>query len=98
MAVQMLDLSAAAAMVPDGASVGIAGFSPMALVRALARRHARDLHLVGVPTGGLAVDLLIGAGCVRSLESSGVHLGEHGFAPHFSRAACDASVRILDST
>ncbi len=98
MAARTLDLTAAAALVPDGASVGITGLTPMALVRALVRRGARDLHLVGVPTGGLAADLLIGAGCVRSIEASGVQLGENGFAPHFSRAACDGSLVIRDTT
>ena len=98
MAPQSLDLSTAAGLVPDGASVGITGMSPMALVRALIRRGARDLHLVGVPTGGLAADLLIGAGCVRSIECSGVQLGEHGFAPHFSRAVCAGTIAVRDST
>jgi glutaconate CoA-transferase subunit A len=98
MAARVLDLTAAAGLVPDGASVGITGLTPMALVRALVKRGARDLHLVGVPTGGLATDLLIGAGCVRSIEVSGVQVGEHGFAPHFSRVARDASIAIQDST
>jgi glutaconate CoA-transferase subunit A len=97
-AARRLSVAEAAALVPDGASVGITGLTPMALVRALVRRGARDLHLVGVPTGGLAADLLIGAGCVRSIEASAVQLGEHGFAPHFSRAAREGSIRIFDST
>lgn len=95
---RILNLAAAAELVPDGASVGITGLTPMALVRAVVRRGARDLHLVGVPTGGLAADFLIGAGCVRSIEASGVQLGENGFAPHFSRAACDGSLKVHDST
>jgi glutaconate CoA-transferase subunit A len=98
MSVQVTDLAAAAALVPDGASVGITHLSPMALVRAIIRRGTHDLHLVGVPTGGLAADLLIGAGRVRSIEASGVQLGEHGFAPHFSRAARDGTIRVHDST
>ncbi len=95
---QFLTPEAAAALIPDGASIGMVAPAPMAVVRALVKRGARDLHLVGVPTGGLAADLLIGAGCVRSVESSAVQLGESGFAPNFSRAAVDRSVRIKDST
>lgn len=95
---RILDLTAAAELVPQGAAVGITGLTPMALVRALVRRGVRDLHLVGVPTGGFAADFLIGAGCVRSIEASGVQLGESGFAPHFSRAACDGALAIHDST
>lgn len=70
----------------------------MRLVQALIARPARDLDLVGVPTGGRAVDLLIGAGCVRSLESSGVDLGEDGFAPHFTHAVETGAIRMLDSS
>ena len=87
-----------AGVVRDGASVAIGTLSPVALVRALADRGVRDLDLVGVPTGGLAVDILIGAGCARSLETSGVDLGEHGFAPNFTRAVEESAVRVIDSS
>jgi glutaconate CoA-transferase, subunit A len=70
----------------------------MALVERLIARPARDLDLIGVPTGGRAVDLLIGAGCVRSLESSGVDLGEGGFAPHFSHAVETGAIEMRDSS
>jgi glutaconate CoA-transferase, subunit A len=95
---QMLTVAEAAMLVPDGVSVAMTGFAPMALVRALIRRGARDLHLVTVPSGGLAVDMLIGAGCVRSLETSEVGLGESGFAQHFSRTVKERAVGIQDST
>ncbi len=73
--------------------------APVAFCRALARRGVRDLDVVVVPTGGgIAVDLLIGAGCVRSIESSGVQFGEHGFAPHFSRAVTAGTLTVRDST
>jgi glutaconate CoA-transferase subunit A len=98
MSARVLDVEAAAALVPDGASVGITTPAPMTLVRALVRRGARDLHVVGVPTGGLAVDLLIGAGRVRSLEASAVQLGEAGFAPNFSRAVQEGTLVVRDST
>ena len=53
---------------------------------------------MGVPTGGLAVEKLIAAGCAASLESSGVDLGEDGFAPAFSSAVESGALRVLDST
>ncbi len=98
MSVRVSDVEAAAALVPNGASMGMASPPTMALVRALIRRGARDLHLIGVPTGGLAADLLIGAGCVRSIEASAVQIGEAGFAPHFSRAVQVGTLTIRDST
>lgn len=84
--------------IPDGASVALGRPAAMELVEELVRQGRRRLHLVGVPTGGHAVERLIAAGCAGSLESSGVDLGEDGFAPAFSRAAEAGALRILDST
>ena len=92
------DLAELAAEVPDGASVAIGRFSPLALVRELIRLGRKDLHLIGVPVGELAVDMLIGAGAVRSIETSGVDLGEHGFAPRFTRAVEEGRLRVTDSS
>lgn len=94
------DPDALAALVPDGASIAIAKepLSPIALVRALIRRGARDLHLVTIPTATYVADLLIGAGCVRLVETSGVSLGEFGPAPRFVKAVKSGAVDILDST
>lgn len=70
----------------------------MAAVRALIRRGAKDLRLWCLPAAGLQVDLLVGAGCVASIECSGVSLGEFGAAPRFRRAAETGRVRIVDTT
>jgi glutaconate CoA-transferase, subunit A len=90
-----------AAKVPDGASVALApdySGCALAVVRALIRRGARDLHLIGVPQLGLQADLLIGAGCVRRIEAAAVTLGEEGAAPRFVAALRAGSIEILDST
>jgi glutaconate CoA-transferase subunit A len=90
-----------AARVPDGALVALPpdnSLSPVALARAIARRGARNLRLVGVPIGGFAMDLLIGAGCVAEVETSAVALGEHGFAPCFTRAVKQGAIRVKDAT
>ena len=42
---------------------------PMAATRALIRRGVKRLHLVALPTSSLQADLLIGAGCVATLET-----------------------------
>jgi glutaconate CoA-transferase subunit A len=94
----LVTLQQAAAAIPDGASVGIGRFSPLALVRELIRSGRKNLHLIGVPTGELAVEMLIAAGAVRSLETSGVDLGEHGFAPSFTRAVEGGELTVLDSS
>jgi len=72
--------------------------APMALARAIVRRGVRNLHLVNVPTGGLVADILIGAGCVATVEGGGVSLGEYGQAPCFVRAVKSGAVRPLDTT
>jgi glutaconate CoA-transferase subunit A len=72
--------------------------APMALARALVRKGVRDLHLVNMPTGGLFADVLIGAGCVATVEGGGVSLGEYGQAPCFVRAVKSGAVRPLDTT
>ena len=90
-----------AAQVPDGASVALApDYSGCALtvVRALIRRGAKDLHLIGVPQLGFQADLLIGAGCVRSVEAAAVTLGEQGAAPRFVAALKAGAIEIRDST
>jgi glutaconate CoA-transferase, subunit A len=87
--------------IPDGASLALApdySGCAMAVVRAQIRRGIKDLRLVGVPQLGLQADLLIGAGCVRSLEAAAVTLGEEGSAPRFVAALKAGTIRVLDST
>lgn len=94
------DADALAGLIPDGASIIIAKDpgAPTALAAALIRRGARNLHLVTLPTGSYVSDLLIGAGCVRLVETSGISLGENGAAGRFVRAIKDGTLAILDST
>jgi glutaconate CoA-transferase, subunit A len=90
-----------AAQVPDGASVALApdySGCALAVVRAVIRRCVKDLHLIGVPQLGFQADLLIGAGCVRSLEAAAVTLGEDGAAPRFVAAIKAGTIAIRDST
>jgi glutaconate CoA-transferase subunit A len=87
--------------VPDGASVALApDYSGCAMwaVRGLMARGVRGLHLIGVPQMGFQADMLIGAGCVETVESAAVTLGEYGPAPRFTAAVKAGSVRILDAT
>jgi glutaconate CoA-transferase, subunit A len=102
-----LPLDELAALVPDGASVtvhkGDEPDVPMALAKALIRRGVRGLHLVTLPTAafaasGMMVDLLIGAGCVDSVETSGISLHELGAAPRFTQAVKSGRLKVLDAT
>jgi glutaconate CoA-transferase subunit A len=96
-----LSLEALAASIPDGASLALPpdnSLPPNALAAALIRAGRRGLHLIGVPVSGFATDLLIGAGCVASVQTSGVSLGEAGFAPRFSAAVGAGRVAVRDAT
>ena len=94
-------LEALAASVPDGALLALPpdnSLPSVALAKALVRRGARGLRLLGVPVSGFATDLLIGAGCVAEVETSAVSLGEAGFAPRFSAAVRAGSITVRDAT
>ena len=105
--VQYTTADALAALVPDGASVSVHKGDepdvPMALAMALVRRGVRGLHLVTLPTAaylasGMMVDMLIGAGCVASVETSGISLPELGAAPRFSQAVKAGRLKVIDAT
>ncbi|MGK7864743.1 CoA transferase subunit A [Falsiroseomonas sp. E2-1-a4] len=90
-----------AATVPDGALLALPpdnSLPSVALARALVRRGAKRLRLLGVPVSGFATDLLIGAGCVAEVETSAVSLGEAGFAPRFSAALKAGTIKVRDAT
>jgi len=94
-------VEALAASIPDGALLALPpdnSLPSVALARALVRRGARGLRLLGVPVSGFATDLLIGAGCVVEVETSAVSLGEAGFAPRFSAAVKAGAVTVRDAT
>ena len=70
----------------------------MAATRALIRRGIKRLELIALPTSSLQADLLIGTGCVASIETSAVSLGEFGLAPRFTAAVTAGTIRMKDTT
>ncbi len=97
----LTQLDAMAAQVPNGAQIAVPpdnSLPSVAMAKALIRRGVRGLRLVGVPVSGFATEILIGAGCVAEVQTSAVSLGEAGFAPRFSAAVREGSIRVLDAT
>src|SRR6266568_3038087 len=95
------NLEDALAPIADGCVLAVPRESsgvPMAATRALIRRGVKRLHLIALPTSTLQADLLIGAGCVETLETSAVSLGEFGLAPRFTAAILKGSIRMKDAT
>jgi glutaconate CoA-transferase subunit A len=70
----------------------------MAATRALIKRGVKRLQLIALPTSSLQADLLIGAGCVASIETSAVSLGEFGPAPRFTVAVTRGAIHMRDAT
>jgi glutaconate CoA-transferase, subunit A len=96
-----MELDALVARIPDGAKLAVpkddAGVAIEA-TRALIRRGVKNLHLVCLPVSGFQADLLVGAGCVTTIECSGVALGEAGMAPRFRDAVQNGKLHIMDAT
>jgi glutaconate CoA-transferase, subunit A len=92
---------ALAEKVPNGARIAVPHDNTgaaMDLTRALIRRGVRDLNVVCVPVAGLQVDMLIGAGCVSTVETSAITFGELGTPYRFHDALRRDAIKILDST
>ena len=78
MAAVIRSLDEALAPITDGCMLLVpretAGVA-MEATRALVRRGVKRLDLVTLPTSSLQADMLIGAGCVETIETSAVSLG-----------------------
>jgi glutaconate CoA-transferase subunit A len=96
-----------AARIASGASIAVPKGEyadvPMAIALELVRAGARDLHLITLPTcalpaSGMMADILVGAGAVASIETSGVSLSELGPAPRFTAAVKAGALHVADAT
>jgi glutaconate CoA-transferase subunit A len=96
---KLVSLDEAVADIADGSKVGMGGWifnaQPMALVRALIRRGARNLDLIPTP-GSIAPDMLIGAGCARSTVCVFISFEQFGLAPHFRKQAEAGTLKVYD--
>lgn len=95
------DLDTALAGITDGQILAVpADYAGVAMeaTRALIRRAVRQLHLVTLPAASLQADLLIGAGCVTTIETSAVGFGELGSAPRFTSAVMNGAITLKDAT
>ena len=96
---RVVPMDEAVALISDGDTVGLGGYGmrrhPMALVREIARRRLRNLHLIGWHNG-IDVDLLTGAGCVATVETGSGAFGAFGEARNFRRAAEAGALRVIE--
>ena len=99
-----VDIDTLAAHVRDGDTLAVptmlGEFSAVAMTatRAMIRRGVRNLNLVCVPSSSLQADMLIGAGCVASIQAGAVLLYEYGPAPRFIEAFHGKSIVVKEAT
>ena len=89
----------AISLISDGATVAIGGHTlrrhPMAALAEIIRQRKRNLHLVGW-NNGIDMDILVGAGAARSVETSYVGISGFGLARNFRRAAEAGEIEIRE--
>ncbi len=94
---KLIRIEEAAALIKDGDTLGIGGNvlhrAPMALVREIARRGAKNLRLVKA-AGALDIDLLCFAGCVSYVDAGFVgYESKYLMADHYRAAVQNGGVR-----
>ncbi len=96
---KLCSLTEAASLIKDGTRIAFGGFSvhnhPMAFIYELIRKGVKDLTILS-STGAGDVDVLVGAGCAKRVETSYVGLEEFGLAPNFRRAVEKGEIELAE--
>lgn len=92
-----MELEEAVEFVEDGFSIGFGGFMffrrPMAFIRALIKSGKKNLDAYSI-NANIDLDMLIGAGCTRSVNYAYLGMGQLGLALNFRRAAENALIEV----
>jgi glutaconate CoA-transferase subunit A len=98
---KLMSIAEAVGMIRDGDTVAIGGHTmrrhPMAAVREIIRQGKRDLKVIGW-NNGIDVDLLIGAGCVKTVQTSYVGMSNFGLALRFRAAAEAGNIEVWEES
>jgi glutaconate CoA-transferase subunit A len=96
---KIASLAEAVALVRNGDTVALGGHTlrrhPMAAAAEIIRQRKRDLHVLGW-NSGIEFDLLVGAGCVKVVETSYVGISGFGLAKNYRRAAESGEIEIRE--
>lgn len=100
---RQLSLKDAAALIENGQTIAFGGMTlyrrPVAFVYELLRRENRPEDLILLCfTAGYESDLLVGAGCIKTVSSAYFGLESFGFAPMFTQAAQNGDIEIIEET
>ncbi len=97
---KVVSLPDAAKMVKNGMMLDLGGGhsreSPNAFARELVRMGVKDLTLIPTNSSAYQADILLGAGCVKTLYMSYVGLDYIGAAPNFRRLAESGTLNIIE--
>ena len=97
---KLMTAAQAAALIEDGTHLGVGAgmtMNPMPVVREIIKKGIRGLTLTPVLTGGYVADLLIGAGCVETVQFPQIVLDEFGLAPNFRRKVERGQLKLLET-
>jgi glutaconate CoA-transferase subunit A len=97
---KLMTAAEAAALIEDGVHLGVGGgmtMNPMPVVREIIKKGIKRLTLTPVLTGGYVADLLIGAGCVETVQFPQIVLDEFGLAPNFRRKVERGKLKLLET-
>lgn len=90
----------ASLLVENGCHLGVGAgmaMNPMPVAREVIKRGVKGLTLTPVVTGGYIADLLIGAGCVDTVQFPQIVMDEYGLAPNFRRKAERGELKLLET-
>ena len=95
---KLCTLDQAVSLIHDGDRIAFGGFAvyqkPMAAVQQIIRAGKRNLTIVGC-VHSIEADMLIGAGCVSTIETSYVGLEKYGLAMNYRRALQEGRIRVV---
>ncbi|MEX2724713.1 MAG: CoA transferase subunit A [Candidatus Freyarchaeota archaeon] len=94
---KLMKLEEAVELVEDASSIGFGGFMffrrPMAFIRGLIKARKKNLDAYSL-NANIDLDMLIGAGCVQSVNYTYLGMGQLGLALNFRRAAENGLIKI----
>ncbi|HDP25212.1 MAG TPA: hypothetical protein ENN34_07185 [Deltaproteobacteria bacterium] len=97
---KVVSAAQAAELIESGMHLGVGSgmdMNPMPVVREIIKNRTSNLTLTSVLTGGYVADLLIGAGCVTSVQFPQIVMDEFGLAPQFRNYTEAGKLLIMET-
>lgn len=95
---KLCSLAEAVSHISEGDRIAFGGFAvyqkPMAVVQEMIRQDKKNLTIVGC-VNSIEADMLIGAGCVSSIETSYVGLEKFDLALNYRRACQSGQIKVV---